>query len=42
MHLPEQVRFLARGFTNPGDHRGQTSNGLRWPFGAVAIITPFK
>eukprot|EP00983_Pelagomonas_calceolata_P113696 1160011-Pelagomonas_calceolata.AAC.2 len=37
-----QVRFLARGFSNPGDHRGQTSNGLRWPFGPVALITPFK
>ncbi|KAF5834870.1 putative aldehyde dehydrogenase MIS1, partial [Dunaliella salina] len=38
----DQVRFLARGFSNPGDHRGQTSNGLRWPFGPVALITPFN
>src|SRR5690606_14688217 len=29
------VRFLARGFSNPGDHRGQESRGYRWPFGPV-------
>ena len=38
----KQVRFLARGFTVPGDHPGQTSSGNRWPFGAVALITPFN
>ncbi|KAG2439205.1 hypothetical protein HXX76_004568 [Chlamydomonas incerta] len=38
----DQVRFLARGFTNPGDHAGQTSSGTRWPYGAVALITPFN
>lgn len=38
----DQVRFLARGFTNPGDHPGQQSGGYRWPFGPVAIITPFN
>lgn len=37
-----QVRFLARGFTVPGDHPGQTSTGNRWPFGPVALITPFN
>jgi len=34
------VRFLARGFSNPGDHPGQESRGYRWPFGPVALITP--
>ncbi|GLC37776.1 mitochondrial membrane protein [Pleodorina starrii] len=38
----DQVRFLARGFTNPGDHPGQTSSGTRWPYGPVALITPFN
>ncbi|GFR43750.1 hypothetical protein Agub_g4862 [Astrephomene gubernaculifera] len=38
----DQVRFLARGFTNPGDHPGQTSSGNRWPYGPVALITPFN
>jgi 1-pyrroline-5-carboxylate dehydrogenase len=38
----DQVRFLARGFSNPGDHPGQQSTGLRWPFGPVAIVTPFN
>ncbi|EFJ40853.1 aldehyde dehydrogenase [Volvox carteri f. nagariensis] len=38
----DQVRFLARGFTNPGDHSGQTSSGNRWPYGPVALITPFN
>ena len=33
---------MARGFQVSGDHAGQTSNGLRWPYGAVAIITPFN
>ncbi|MGH8193358.1 MAG: aldehyde dehydrogenase family protein [Woeseiaceae bacterium] len=36
------VRFLARGFSNPGDRRGQESRGYRWPFGPVAIIAPFN
>eukprot|EP00775_Hariotina_reticulata_P010386 gene10386-10544_t len=38
----DQVRFLARGFSVPGDHPGQTTNGLRWPYGPVALITPFN
>lgn len=37
-----QVRFLTRGFTNPGDHTGQSTSGYRWPYGPVAIITPFN
>jgi 1-pyrroline-5-carboxylate dehydrogenase len=38
----DQVRFLARSFGVPGDHLGQTSNGYRWPYGPVALITPFN
>uniref|UniRef100_A0A452ZP05 Aldehyde dehydrogenase domain-containing protein n=1 Tax=Aegilops tauschii subsp. strangulata TaxID=200361 RepID=A0A452ZP05_AEGTS len=37
-----EVRFLARSFAVPGNHVGQMSNGYRWPFGPVAIITPFN
>lgn len=36
------VRFLARGFSNPGDHNGQESRGYRWPYGPVVIIAPFN
>lgn len=36
------VRFLGRGFMNPGDHSGQESRGYRWPFGPVAVIAPFN
>lgn len=36
------ARFLARGFSHPGDHPGQESRGYRWPFGPVAIIAPFN
>ncbi|KAG7019859.1 putative aldehyde dehydrogenase [Cucurbita argyrosperma subsp. argyrosperma] len=38
----DQVRFLARSFAVPGDHLGQQSHGYRWPYGPVAIITPFN
>ncbi|RLN66858.1 hypothetical protein BBJ28_00007751 [Nothophytophthora sp. Chile5] len=38
----DQVRFLARSFGVPGDHYGQASHGHRWPYGAVALITPFN
>ncbi|CAN1266101.1 Probable aldehyde dehydrogenase [Linum perenne] len=38
----DQVRFLARSFGVSGNHLGQQSNGFRWPFGPVAIITPFN
>ena len=33
---------MARGFTVSGDHLGQASTGLRWPYGPVALITPFN
>lgn len=36
----DNVRFLARGFSVPGNHVGQRSNGFRFPFGPVAIVTP--
>ncbi|RHY62951.1 hypothetical protein DYB34_004036 [Aphanomyces astaci] len=38
----DQVRFLARSFGVPGDHLGQMSTGHRWPYGPVALITPFN
>ncbi|KAL6175537.1 hypothetical protein ACLB2K_052176 [Fragaria x ananassa] len=38
----DQVRFLARSFTVPGNHLGQQSNGYRWPYGPVAVVTPFN
>jgi 1-pyrroline-5-carboxylate dehydrogenase len=36
------VRFLARGFSNPGDRPGQESRGYRWPWGPVVVIAPFN
>jgi len=36
------VRFLARGFSNPGDRPGQESRGYRWPWGPVCVIAPFN
>ncbi len=36
------VRFLARGFSNPGDHVGQESRGYRWPYGPVVVVAPFN
>jgi 1-pyrroline-5-carboxylate dehydrogenase len=36
------VRFLARGFSNPGNHNGQESRGYRWPYGPVVIVAPFN
>jgi len=36
------VRFLGRGFSNPGDQTGQESRGYRWPFGPVVVIGPFN
>ena len=38
----DQVRFLAKGQTTPGDHLGQEAIDYRWPHGAVAVITPFN
>ncbi len=36
------MRFLARSFSVSGDHAGQQSQGYRWPFGPVGIVTPFN
>lgn len=36
------VRFLARGTTTPGDRMGQESCSYRWPYGPVAVISPFN
>lgn len=36
------VRQLARSFAVPGDSFGQESRGYRWPYGPVAVITPFN
>ncbi len=36
------VRFLGRGFSNPGDRPGQESRGYRWPWGPVVVIAPFN
>jgi len=33
---------MARSFSVSGDHAGQMSNGMRWPYGPVALITPFN
>jgi 1-pyrroline-5-carboxylate dehydrogenase len=38
----DQVRFLAKSFSVPGDHVGQMSSGYRWPYGPVVIIAPFN
>jgi 1-pyrroline-5-carboxylate dehydrogenase len=38
----DNVRRLAKSFGVPGDHYGQMSVGHRWPYGAVAIVTPFN
>ena len=36
------MRYLARSFGIPGDFAGQTSTGIRMPFGGVSVITPFN
>lgn len=38
----DNVRRLAKSFGVSGDHYGQMSTGHRWPFGPVAIVTPFN
>lgn len=38
----DNVRYLGRSFANPGDHTGQMSQGFRFPYGPVALITPFN
>ncbi len=36
------VRYLGKGQTTPGDHLGQEVHDYRWPYGPVALITPFN
>jgi 1-pyrroline-5-carboxylate dehydrogenase len=38
----DQVRFLAKGQTTPGNRPGQEAIDYRWPHGPVAVITPFN
>lgn len=38
----DNVRFCARGFNVPGNHLGQRSQGLRWPYGPAVLITTFN
>lgn len=36
------VRFLANAQQRSGNRAGQSSHGYRWPYGPVAIVTPFN
>ena len=36
------VRNLAKGVTTPGNHDGEQPINYRWPYGPVAVITPFN
>jgi len=36
------VRMLAESQGLPGDHVGQTTVGYRFPYGGVAVVTPFN
>lgn len=38
----DNVRYLATAERTPGDHLGQFATGYRWPYGPVAVITPFN
>ncbi|CAL5223996.1 g6611 [Coccomyxa viridis] len=38
----DQPRFMARSFGVSGDHAGQMSHGMRWPWGPVGLVTPFN
>jgi len=38
----DNVRRLAKSFGVSGDHYGQMSVGHRWPYGPVALVTPFN
>ena len=38
----DNPRLAFRGFSVAGDHHGQMSNGYRFPFGPVCIISPFN
>ena len=35
-------RYLATSFSRPGNRQGQAASGYRWPYGPVAIISPFN
>ena len=36
------MRYLAKSSGVPGDYPGQTSMGMRMPYGGVSVITPFN
>jgi len=38
----DTVRNLGRSFALPGDRQGMSSQGYRFPFGGVGVITPFN
>jgi len=38
----DQARMMARSFGVPGDHNGQETRGYRFPYGNVAVVTPFN
>lgn len=38
----DNVRRLAKSFGVAGDYYGQMSVGHRWPYGPVALVTPFN
>lgn len=38
----DSVRQLGRSFGVPGDHFQQETRGYRWPYGQVAMISPFN
>jgi 1-pyrroline-5-carboxylate dehydrogenase len=38
----DNVRFLANSHRTPGDHNGQFTTSYRFPYGPVAVITPFN
>lgn len=38
----DNVRILMRSFGQAGDYLGQVSNGFRWPYGPVLVISLFN
>ena len=38
----DNVRYLAKSERSPGDHLGQFATSYRWPYGPVAVISPFN
>lgn len=38
----DNVRFAAKGFFVAGNHQGQRSQGLRWPYGPAVLVTTFN